>query len=95
MFIFNNLLINEDIPSICAVVGSLDKQGGQYFPMIESQKVGLEKIENIGEMVRRILNVYREKNKDFPDRIIMYRDGVSESQFKMVLEYELEKIKGN
>ncbi|CAJ0843547.1 6308_t:CDS:10, partial [Entrophospora sp. SA101] len=81
------------MPSICAVVGSLDKQGGQYFPMIESQKVGQEKIENISGMVYRILSVYHEKNGALPDRIIMYRDGVSESQFKMVLEYELKKIK--
>ncbi|CAG8442856.1 5379_t:CDS:10 [Scutellospora calospora] len=77
-----------------SIVGSLDRQGGRFTPKLESQKTRQEKIENMGGMVFEILKDYRDKNSIFPRRIIMYRDGVSESQFEMVLTHELEQIKG-
>ncbi|CAG8473883.1 8152_t:CDS:10 [Acaulospora morrowiae] len=83
----------SSMPSICAVVGSLDRQGGRFVPKLESQKTRQEKIENMGGMVLDILKDYREKNRILPRRIIMYRDGVSESQFEMVLTHELVQIK--
>ncbi|CAI2172161.1 19284_t:CDS:10 [Funneliformis geosporum] len=83
----------SSIPSICAVVGSLDRQGGRFISKLESQKTRQEKIENMGGMVKEILKDYRAKNNILPQRMIMYRDGVSESQFEMVLTHELEKIK--
>jgi len=82
------------MPSICAVVGSLDRQGARFIPKLESQKTRQEKIENMSGMVKEILKDYRARNSILPLKIIMYRDGVSESQFEMVLTYELEKIKG-
>ncbi|CAG8587767.1 28631_t:CDS:10, partial [Racocetra persica] len=84
----------SNMPSICAVVGSLDRQGGRFTPKLESQKTRQEKIENMSGMVFEILRDYRDKNSILPRRIIMYRDGVSESQFEMVLTHELEQIKG-
>ncbi|GBB88310.1 hypothetical protein RclHR1_14880004 [Rhizophagus clarus] len=83
----------SNMPSICAVVGSLDRQGGRFISKLESQRTRQEKIENMGGMVKEILIDYRAKNNILPMRIIMYRDGVSESQFEMVLTHELEKIK--
>ncbi|CAG8454469.1 1457_t:CDS:2 [Cetraspora pellucida] len=85
----------SNMPSICAIVGSLDRQGGRFTPKLESQKTRQEKIENMSGMVFEILRDYRDKNSILPRRIIMYRDGVSESQFEMVLTHELEQIKGN
>ncbi|CAG8551942.1 6477_t:CDS:10, partial [Dentiscutata heterogama] len=73
----------SNMPSICAVVGSLDRQGGRFTPKLESQKTRQEKIENMSGMVLEILRDYRDKNSILPRRIIMYRDGVSESQFEM------------
>ncbi|CAG8485886.1 15886_t:CDS:10 [Acaulospora colombiana] len=83
----------SNVPSICAVVGSLDRQGGRFVPKLESQRTRQERIENMGGMVLEILRDYRYKNGILPEKIIMYRDGVSESQFEMVLTYELEQIK--
>ncbi|CAG8529628.1 8457_t:CDS:10 [Cetraspora pellucida] len=73
----------SNMPSICAIVGSLDRQGGRFTPKLESQKTRQEKIENMSGMVFEILRDYRDKNSILPRRIIMYRDGVSESQFEM------------
>ena len=36
---------------------------------------------------------YNEKNQVFPDRIIVYRDGVSDGQFDAVAEFEVPQIK--
>lgn len=39
-------------------------------------------------------NFEKKKNNVAPKRILFYRDGVSEGQFKQVLEKELPLIKG-
>lgn len=39
------------------------------------------------------LNAFSKTNKDLPDRIIMYRDGVGEGQLGFVYETELKQIK--
>ena len=36
---------------------------------------------------------YNEKNQVFPDRIIVYRDGVSDGQFDAVSQFEVPQIK--
>ena len=36
---------------------------------------------------------YREKNNVLPDRIFVYRDGVSDGQFSGVAEYEVPQMK--
>jgi len=42
-------------------------------------------------MIERLL-VYEKKNKKLPERILVFRDGVSEGQFDTVLEEELAQI---
>jgi eukaryotic translation initiation factor 2C len=39
------------------------------------------------------LNRYQQKNNTLPDRIFVYRDGVSEGQFDMVKEFEVPQLK--
>lgn len=49
-------------------------------------------ITDLTSMMIERLRFYAEKNKALPDRIFVYRDGVSEGQFDTVLEEELPKI---
>ncbi|CAB4433606.1 unnamed protein product [Rhizophagus irregularis] len=93
--------------SICAVVGSLDDQAARYVTKYQDQeRSGKEEILKIDKMIKEILKDYCEyqrKKRDLPKDekdekvlppyIIMYRDGVSESQFERVLRFELPKIK--
>ncbi|GBB83836.1 hypothetical protein RclHR1_01050010 [Rhizophagus clarus] len=90
--------------SICAVVGSLDNQAARYVTKYRDQeRSGREEILKIDEMIKEILEEYceyQQKKKNIkkneivlPLSIIMYRDGVSESQFERVLKFELPKIK--
>jgi eukaryotic translation initiation factor 2C len=43
-------------------------------------------------MIVERLQLYKTRNKALPQRIILYRDGVSESHFDYVLEHDLPQI---
>lgn len=46
----------------------------------------------MGEMVRELLVAYYKQLRRIPQRLIMYRDGVSEGQFKIVKAQEVTQI---
>lgn len=49
---------------------------------------------NIGSMCRELIDkLFAHDNKAKPQKIIYFRDGVSDSQFDMVLDEELHDIK--
>ncbi|KIW84738.1 hypothetical protein Z517_00126 [Fonsecaea pedrosoi CBS 271.37] len=68
----------------------------------DEEKEANEKILNLDQAVyERLLDYYNRnhdprskgsKDSGIPDQIIVYRDGVSESQFAMCKDYEYEKI---
>lgn len=80
-------------PSLAAVVGSLDRFASKYAVEIRHQKHRVEMIQDLREMTRNLLLAFYEKTKRKPERIIMYRDGVSESQFLEVLSFELKAMR--
>lgn len=91
-----------EIPSIAAVVSS------RHWPLIsryrasvrtQSPKVEMidtlfKKVENNDEGIIRelLIDFYSSSGKRKPDQIIIFRDGVSESQFNQVLNIELDQI---
>ena len=79
--------------SIAAVVGSLDPDCTHYATRMYAQKAqkqqAYEKIHNLDKMVRSLLEEHRERNQRFPDKLIFYRDGVSEGQFEDVNKFQI------
>ena len=51
-------------------------------------------VTDLCDMMIERLTAFREKSKVLPERIIVYRDGVSEGQFQQVIDEEIPKIKG-
>ena len=49
-------------------------------------------IEKFTEMMVERLLLWQQRNKGLPERVILFRDGVSEGQFHLVLETELPQI---
>ncbi|KAI0773186.1 Piwi-domain-containing protein [Trametes elegans] len=84
-------------PSIAAVVASIDDNFIQYPASLKLQKPDWNKeskemVEKLTEMTIERLQLYKKKNGRFPDRILVYRDGVSEGQYHLVIREELPKI---
>ena len=76
-------------PSIAALVGSSDNEYSNYYTTVSMQpKSREEMIKKLDLMALELLKSYEAKNKRLPQRIIFYRDGVSEGQFQHVIDNE-------
>ncbi|KAL1568351.1 argonaute 1B [Salvia divinorum] len=97
----------DSSPSIAAVVASQDwPEVTKYAGLVCAQSHRQEIIQDLyktwndpqrgtmhGGMIKELLISFRRATGQKPQRIIFYRDGVSEGQFYQVLFYELEAIR--
>ncbi|TDL21938.1 Piwi-domain-containing protein [Rickenella mellea] len=79
-------------PSIAGVVASCDDQFTQYPASLRIQESRVEMIQEVKEMMTERLKEYQERMKGLPQKILIYRDGVSEGQFDIVRTQELPQI---
>ncbi|TFK24642.1 Piwi-domain-containing protein [Coprinopsis marcescibilis] len=85
----------DDIPpSFAAVVWSVDLYGMKYNAKDSIQPGRQEIILDLKQMVKHALKDFQSIRKKSPAKLIFYRDGVSEGQFKQVKEDEVMAIKG-
>ncbi|KAL8031274.1 hypothetical protein ABFX02_13G013800 [Erythranthe guttata] len=93
----------SNVPSIAAVVGSRSwPMISRYRAAVRSQSSKVEMIESLfkplangedgGIMRELLLDFYETANERKPTQIIVFRGGVSESQFSQVLNIELDQI---
>ncbi|KAK6150205.1 hypothetical protein DH2020_017730 [Rehmannia glutinosa] len=81
-------------PSIAAVVSTVNWPAvNRYAARVCPQDHRTEKILEFGSMCRDLINTYFQLNKVKPKKIVVFRDGVSEGQFDMVLNEELSDLK--
>ncbi|KAL2484366.1 Protein argonaute 2 [Forsythia ovata] len=81
---------DSSCPSIAAVVGTVNwPAANRYAARVCPQENRKEKIVNFGMMCSDLVNTYARINGVKPSRIVVFRDGVSEGQFDMVLNEEL------
>ncbi|KAI7849000.1 Piwi domain-containing protein [Circinella umbellata] len=79
-------------PSVTALTATMDARAAKYSSITGVQTSRKEMIDNLGDMVKELLkNFYKTCGKK-PDRILFYRDGVSEGQFAAVLQEEISQI---
>ncbi|XP_062026356.1 protein argonaute 1B-like [Rosa rugosa] len=97
----------DSSPSIAAVVASQDwPEVTKYAGLVSAQTHRQELIQDLfktwqdpakgtmsGGMIKELLISFRRSTGQKPQRIIFYRDGVSEGQFYQVLLYELDAIR--
>ncbi|KAH0984152.1 hypothetical protein GBA52_011329 [Prunus armeniaca] len=85
---------NTRSPSIAAVVATVNwPAANRYAARIRPQFCRMEKILNFGDMCLELVETYERLNKVKPDKIVVFRDGVGEGQFDMVLNQELLDLK--
>ncbi|KAL1225888.1 Protein argonaute 4 [Cardamine amara subsp. amara] len=92
----------SDVPSIAAVVSSREwPLISKYRASVRTQSPKAEMIESLfqkngneddGIIKELLVDFYSSSNKRKPEHIIIFRDGVSESQFNQVLNIELDQI---
>lgn len=82
-------------PSMVGLVASVDQNLAQWPSESWSNPGGIEILdEKLVEAFKNRLTLWRNKNAgQLPQNIIIYRDGVSEGQFKIVLDQELPHIR--
>ncbi|KAL8813818.1 MAG: hypothetical protein Q9223_006918 [Gallowayella weberi] len=84
----------EESPSVAGVVASIDGQYGQWPGSVQAQKGRQEMIANLEEMFGERLDLWQKKNNGaFPERVFIYRDGVSEGQYRTLLVDELPQVR--
>ena len=79
-------------PSIAAVVASMDSKPNIYTAEVRVQERRREIITDLKDIVKILLKKFKTATKFQPEKIIFYRDGVGEGQFKEVLVRELRAI---
>jgi eukaryotic translation initiation factor 2C len=93
----------SDIPSVAAVVSSRQWPSiSRYRATVRTQSPKVEMIDNLfkpaeggkddGIIREALMDFYTSSGNRKPSNIIIFRDGVSESQFNQVLNIELEQI---
>ncbi|KAF9467546.1 argonaute-like protein [Collybia nuda] len=92
----------DGTPSIAAVVANIDDDFVQFPASLRIQWGKKEArpaslfispmLDELRDMMLERLLLYEKKNKVLPQRILVFRDGVSEGQFNIVLREELDQI---
>ncbi|OCH92760.1 Piwi-domain-containing protein, partial [Obba rivulosa] len=81
-------------PSIAAIVASIDQNFGQFPASMRIQESKKEMITDLAGMMGERIKAFQNANKGLlPQRILVYRDGVSEGQFATVVAEEMPEIK--
>lgn len=99
----------ENAPSVAAMVASTDNVLAQWPAVLRIQRVDTKKatysenkvkgarqemVSEIKSMFLDLLKLWRKRNKDlYPENILIYRDGVSESQYDQVFRDELQPLR--
>eukprot|EP00735_Rhodelphis_limneticus_P006163 TRINITY_DN18534_c0_g1::TRINITY_DN18534_c0_g1_i1::g.1079::m.1079 TRINITY_DN18534_c0_g1::TRINITY_DN18534_c0_g1_i1::g.1079 ORF type:complete len:831 (+),score=132.82,sp/Q8CJG0/AGO2_MOUSE/35.61/6e-146,Piwi/PF02171.12/6.8e-81,PAZ/PF02170.17/4.9e-19,PAZ/PF02170.17/4.1e+03,DUF1785/PF08699.5/1.1e-14 TRINITY_DN18534_c0_g1_i1:94-2586(+) len=80
-------------PSIAAVVASMNIKATQYVARVALQGSRIEHMEKLKDVMKDLIITFAQKNNQPPTRIIVYRDGVSDDQFQLVMDREVAAIK--
>lgn len=84
----------EGAPSVAGMVASISPNLAQWPAVIKIQEPRKEMVSEIGFMFRTRLILWKDHNQGrLPENVLIYRDGVSEGQYQLVIENELKPIR--
>lgn len=85
---------NSNAPSVASMVASIDKKLAQWPADIRIQEARQEMVGDLEGMLKARLGLWKTlgNHQSFPENLLIYRDGVSEDQYKTVLNDELPQF---
>lgn len=87
---------SDRAPSVAGMVASIDKNLGQWPGILSMQaEARQEMVSDIETMLKQHLDNWKTlgKHAQFPENILVYRDGVSEGQYQTVLDTEVKMLR--
>jgi eukaryotic translation initiation factor 2C len=84
----------SNAPSVAGIVASVDQWLGQWPADLQIQQAQQEMVSGLDGLLKSRLRLWAKKNKGhLPENILIYRDGVSEGQYEIVLDQELPLLR--
>ena len=87
---------SDKAPSVASMVATVDNKLGIYPCVLRVQaKRRDEMVNDLDEMLQSRLKLWLSKgnHKEYPENILVFRDGVSEGQYHLVLQHELPLLR--
>ncbi|CAF0863904.1 unnamed protein product, partial [Didymodactylos carnosus] len=78
--------------SVGAFVASVNPSCTRYYSQIIYQRTTQELMDGLARCIRDSLSEFHRVNNALPEKIVLYRDGVSDGQLAVVAEHELPQI---
>nr|XP_057926139.1 piwi-like protein 2 [Doryrhamphus excisus]XP_057926140.1 piwi-like protein 2 [Doryrhamphus excisus] len=78
--------------SVMGFVASMNSALTRWYSRVTFQRPSEELINGFTVCLLAALHKYHEMNHNLPERIVVYRDGVSDGQLKMVEQYEIPQL---
>ncbi|KAL9607475.1 MAG: hypothetical protein Q9167_007612 [Letrouitia subvulpina] len=84
---------SSSAPSVAGVVASVDEWLNQWPADLRIQTARQEMVDSLDILFKSHLRLWEKRNGSLPENIIIYRDGVSEDQYDVVLKDELPALR--
>lgn len=85
---------SKSAPSVAGIVASIDQWLAQWPADLQIQTARQEMVSGLDNMLKSRLRLWAKNNKGtYPENILIYRDGVSEGQYDIVLDQELPLLR--
>ena len=85
---------SPNAPSVAGIVASVDSTLAQWPAAIRIQASKQEMVSALDELLKSRLKLWRGRNNNaLPENILVYRDGISEGQYKITLEKEVPLLR--
>jgi len=79
--------------SVLALVASLDTQCTKFYSRVIFQTSHQESSDALKPVYTQALAAFFEENNQFPNRVVVFRDGISDGQLEFITEHEVVQLK--
>jgi hypothetical protein len=76
-----------------ALCASINQTGSKYCAKVQLQEGDNDEIaKNLSVIIEEVLETFKKINSIYPENIVIYRDGVGDSQKTVVMNLEIDQI---